>query len=91
MNWLEENHILAEEQNGFRKNRSCLDHLYTLNNIVRFQKSKKRSTYVCFIDAKKAFDIVNRTCLWYKLKKMGINGKMMGAIESLYQNINCAI
>ena len=32
--WMEANKVLAEEQNGFWQNRSCLDHLYTLNNII---------------------------------------------------------
>ena len=34
--WLERNDILAEEQNGFRKNRSCVDHLYALTSILEF-------------------------------------------------------
>ena len=29
--WLEQNDLLAEEQNGFRRNRSCMDHLYVLS------------------------------------------------------------
>ncbi|MEW8548010.1 MAG: endonuclease/exonuclease/phosphatase family protein, partial [Candidatus Thiodiazotropha sp.] len=31
VHWLDENEILSDGQNGFRKNRSCLDHIYTLN------------------------------------------------------------
>ena len=56
--WLERNDILSEEQNGFRKKRSCLDHLYVLTSIVKNRKIRKKDTYVCFIDAKKAFDNV---------------------------------
>ncbi|MCG8049516.1 MAG: hypothetical protein JAY66_28225, partial [Candidatus Thiodiazotropha taylori] len=33
--YLEDNSILAEEQNGFRKTRSCEDHIFTLNSIIR--------------------------------------------------------
>ena len=44
----------------------------------------KRSTYTCFIDAKKVFDRVNHSCLWYKLYNYGIQGKMLSAIQSLY-------
>jgi hypothetical protein len=65
--WLETNRVLVEEQNGFRKKRSCAEHLYTLNNIVNTRKLSRKSTYVCFIDLKKAFDTVNRDCLWFKL------------------------
>ena len=38
--YLDENSLLCEEQNGFRKLRSCLDHLYTLTTIIRNRKSK---------------------------------------------------
>ena len=51
--WLERNDILAEEQNGFRKNRSCVDHLHALTSIVKNRKIRKKDTFVCFIDAKK--------------------------------------
>ncbi|CAC5406288.1 unnamed protein product [Mytilus coruscus] len=43
--WLEQNDILAEEQNGFRKNRSCLDHLYVLQSIIKNRKLKKKDTF----------------------------------------------
>ncbi|CAC5408598.1 unnamed protein product [Mytilus coruscus] len=35
ISYLEENSILADKQNGFRKHRSCEDHVFTLNSIVR--------------------------------------------------------
>lgn len=53
---LEKNDLLCEEQNGFRKNRSCLDHLYTLNTIISNRKGKGKSTFVCYVDIRKAFD-----------------------------------
>ena len=49
--WLESNDVLAEEQNGFRKKRSCLDHLYVLSNIVKHRKLRKKDTFICFVDA----------------------------------------
>ena len=89
--WLEENDLLNEEQNGFRKNRSCLDHLYTLKSIISNRKEKRKSTFVCYIDIRKAFDNVNRICLWYKLLKTGIAGKFLKAVQSLYQEMQCAV
>ena len=44
---------------------------------------------MCFVDAKKAFDTVQRDCLWYKLISFGIDGKILKAVQSLYEN--CAI
>ena len=40
---------------------------------------------------KKAFDSINRDCLWYKLQKVGIKGRMFKAITSLYTDVECAV
>ena len=68
-NHLNENGLLCNEQNGFRKLRSCLDHIYTLTSIVRNRKLQKLPTYICFVDFAKAFDSVDHDLLWYKLLK----------------------
>ena len=89
--WLEDNDVLYDGQNGFRKGRSCLDHIYTLYTIINNRKLEKKDTFVCFVDAKKAFDTVNRDCLWYKLMCIGINGKFLNAVQSLYDNLSCTV
>ncbi len=89
--WLESNNLLNEAQNGFRKDRSCLDHLYTLCSIIKNRKASGESTFVCYVDMKKAFDNVNRLCMWYKLQKLGVHGKFLGAIQSLYQDMKCTV
>ena len=88
---MESNKVLVEEQNGFRQDRSCLDHLHALFNTISYQKSQKKSAFICYVDAKKAFDNVNRSCLWYKLQKLGIKGKIFSAIKSLYRNVECTV
>lgn len=89
--WLEHNEIIADEQNGFRKKRSCLDHLHSLYSVINNRKLYKLSTFVCFVDAKKAFDTVNRDCLWFKLMSIGISGLFLEAVKSLYKDIKCAV
>ena len=40
--FLEETNFLVDEQNGFRKNRSCEEHIFSLNSIIQTNvKSKK--------------------------------------------------
>ena len=90
-NWLEDSDLLADEQNGFRKKRSCEDHLYTLCSIINNRKTSRKSTFGCFVDAKKAFDTVNRDLLWYKLHQIGVRGKMLSALQSLYHDIKCTV
>ncbi len=87
--FLEENQILVEEQNGFRKIRSCLDHIFTLITSNDNRYKRRQSTYVCFVDMKKALYIVNRTCLLYKLRNIGINDNIYFAVKTIYENVSC--
>ena len=34
--WIEDNDYLVEEQNGFRRNKSCKEHIYSLDSVVEF-------------------------------------------------------
>ena len=89
--WREDNDYLVDEQNGFRRNRSCMEHIYSLYSVINKRNLGRQSSFACFVDAKKAFDTVNRDCLWYKLLTMGISGKMFHAVKSLYNNVKCAV
>ena len=48
--WADANGILADEQNGFRKGRSIVDHISSLTNIIETRKLKRKQTFVAFID-----------------------------------------
>ena len=77
--------LFVEEQNGFRKGRSCVDHLYSLSSIVRNRNNQGLNTYACFVDFQKAFDWVDRDLLFNKLSQMYmIGGNFYKAIKSLY-------
>ena len=47
---------LLDEQNGFRKDRSCQDHIFVLDSIIRNRFNEDLSTFCAFIDLQKAFD-----------------------------------
>ena len=76
----------ADEQNAFRKGRSCTDHIFVLTNILENRLFNGKSTFCAFVDMKKAFDLVNRSLLFYRLLKFNINGKIFNAIKALYVN-----
>ena len=48
--FLEENNILVEEQNGFRKSRSCEDHIYVLSSLIECKKAQNKRVFAAFID-----------------------------------------
>ena len=61
--WAESNNILSDEQNGFRKKRRTVDQICSLVNLIETRKKQKQSTFVAFIDFRKAYDFINRTTL----------------------------
>jgi hypothetical protein len=89
--WLELREHISDEQNGFRSLRSCMDHVYVLYNVLQNRMLLKQDTFCCYIDAKKAFDSVNRTCLYYKMMSMGVKGKIYKAVKSLYEDFRCTV
>ena len=84
--YLEANEILVDEQNGFRSCRSCIDHIFSLVTILRNRKALGLSTFLSFIDFKKAFDSVDRNFLLFKLSEIGVVGNFYNAIDAIYKS-----
>ena len=42
--------LLLEEQNGFRKSRSCMDCIFSASQIIEKQREFNIPTYIAFID-----------------------------------------
>ncbi len=89
--WAETNDKLADEQNGFRKKRSTVDHISSLSNLIDTRKKLKKSTFTAFIDFKKAYDFINRCKLWSRLNESGISGKILIAIKSIYSSVSSCV
>ncbi|WAR29552.1 RTXE-like protein, partial [Mya arenaria] len=68
--WLNNSSKIVDEQNGFRKKRSTVDHLSSLSSVVESRIRKKQSTFAAFIDFSKAYDYVNLSLLFSKLKNL---------------------
>ena len=86
-NYLEDNNLLADEQNGFRANRSCEEHIFTLNSIIRNNKN----VFTAFIDLKKCFDFIDRDMLLYKLLLHKVDGKMYNSISNIYAGLSACV
>jgi hypothetical protein len=75
-----------EEQAGFRPHRDCIDHIFTLRQIMQQRKIYKQPTILVFLDLKSAFDSVCREALWHCLLKYGVPPKFVNILRSLYSN-----
>lgn len=85
--WAEANHVVLDNQNGFRSQRSTIDQIMSLVNIIDTRKKNRLPTFCAFIDFKKAYDYINRSILWERLRMVGVGGRMLSAIQSLYTNV----
>ena len=87
----ETKNIINKTQAGFRQGYSTLDHMYLLKCIIELFKWRKRKLFCLFVDYKKAFDMVWREGLWYKLIRDNVNGRFVNVIHSMYNNIKSCV
>ena len=73
--------VTGEYQAGFRRGRSCTDHIHTLRTSLA---ARLWSTTLIFVDFQKAYDTVIREVLWERMRDMGIPHKLirLAQIES---------
>ena len=74
-------------QCGFTKGSQCNDHIFTLHTILeKYKRVKKKKVYTVFIDLRKAFDLVCRQALLYKLACYGVNGGFFNILKNMYSD-----
>ena len=78
--------IRAVGQAGFRKGRGCSDHVFVLKRLIDSARAHGSSgrLFACFVDFKKAYDLVRRDLLMKCLADIGLRGEMLTAICSMY-------
>jgi hypothetical protein len=86
--WLEHNSKIEENQAGFRRDYSTVDHIYTLYSVIqKHLNMKKRKMYVAFVDFHKAFDSVNHELLLKAIYHGGVNGKFFSTLKAMYSSL----
>ncbi len=83
--YLEINSLICEEQAGFRRRYSTVDHIFSFKLIVDFYLAKKNTLFCAFIDYKKAFDSVNRVL------DNNIDGKCLKVINDMYSRAKSCV
>ena len=85
--WCENNNVISDAQFGFQKGKSTIDAIFILKCMIDKLLNSNERLYCAFIDRKKAFDSVYRNALWLKLFKLGIKGKLLRVIHSMYTSV----
>ena len=89
--WSEENNIINDAQEGFRKGRSTINHIFTLHALIEKQFLSDSKLYVAFMDFRKCYDTINRNILWSVLLKSGVQGKMLRALRGIYSSVQACV
>jgi hypothetical protein len=75
--WTEQHGLRTKGQTGFRKDYRTTDQLFILRTLIKHSKAKKKPLHCCFVDFKKAFDIVPRQVLWQVLAGLRVEGRFL--------------
>ena len=76
---------LSEEQAGFRKDRGTIQQILCLRLIAEKYREVDQEVYNCFVDFKKAFDLVWHDGLWAVLRSYGVSLKLITLLRNIYK------
>ena len=82
---------ISDLQSGFVPGKGTREGIFNLRMIMERYLEKKKDVYMCFLDYKKAFDRVNHEKLISCLNSLGLDGKDVRLIASLYWNQKAVI
>ena len=92
LNFANEAFCKVDESNGgFLKGRRTTDNIFILYGLIQKQLLLGKKLYVCFIDFSKAFDLINRHILFYKIMKSGWSGRLIDTLRDLYSKTHFRI
>ena len=86
VNYLEQHHLLIDNQHGFRRGRSCLSELLDHYTEIIDNFNEGNDTDTIFLDFAKAFDKVDHEVLLRKLENLGITGKLHDWLSAFLTN-----
>ena len=78
-------------QFGFTKGVPCNTAAMLLTEAIAHHRDTKTPIYLTFMDASKAFDVVDHDCILNHLYNQGITGDLWYMYDSLYSNISSVI
>ncbi len=67
------------------------DNIFILNGLIEKSKCDNKPLFVCFINFKRAFDVLNRVFMFVKLIKQGFSCKMLDVIINMYAKTTSVI
>ena len=84
--YVENNHLLAPTQSGFRKNRSTLDQIIRLQTAILKAKMENKKLLCIFLDLEKAFDLMWTNGVLAQLTKFNIKGRLLAWVQDFLKD-----
>ena len=84
--YLENNNLLNNKQNGFRKNHNTNDTVFKLVHGLTNEINERRFTSAVFVDFTKVFDTINHVKLINKLKLFSVQTNLIKWVRSYLTN-----
>ena len=94
LNWLKPRaeQLLIQSQCDFHRGRGCADRLFSLQVLMEKACEFHQPLYACFIDLKKAYDLLHHDSLWHILKhNYHLLEKFLTIIRALHEDCTAAI
>jgi hypothetical protein len=85
--WAEGAGLRAAGQAGFRKDHRTADQIFVLRTLIESARARGAPLFTCFVDFKKAYDLVDRRLLWDKLARRGMPTALLDAVKALYGDV----
>lgn len=77
---------LSDEQQGFRKGRSCNDAIFIIRQVKEKAVEWNKPAFLSFVDLRKAFDRVQLQDITSILRKRNIASDIINTIRDIYNN-----
>jgi sorting nexin-29 len=84
MPYVDEN--IGSYQCGFRKEKSTIDQLSIIAQIIEKRYEYRQNVWQLFIDFKKAYDSVHRESLYNIMHEFGFPRKLIGIVKLCIEN-----
>ncbi|CAH8455988.1 unnamed protein product [Schistosoma bovis] len=78
-------------QVGFRPGCGCIDHIFTIRQVLEHKHTYRRPTMTVYLDLKAAFDSVDREVLCQCLLLKSVPQKYINLVKALYSNTTSRI
>jgi len=80
---------IGDYQSGYRRERSAVDQIFTIRQILEKCSEHGRDTHHLFIDFKAAYDSITRQSLYAAMKEMNIPQKLIALVKATMNNTQC--